>query len=229
MHSEANKPQTTLDDIYAVNREYRESMRPIRDALDLDPQKRRAVADELYDHAAEKQQKVIDSYISERHVRRDDLNRYLYQGGQRYQDAVLRFALASNDELDRVANMARLTGDTETLRAAAVVGRETGHSKIFHDMLHDDPEFQAAFVELEELGDEASDAVQLRQVAVNPLGHPGGPTVEDITPSQVEYAAAHERRLERAALEAHGSQNRGVRVISDEARQKAIRHPNGRR
>jgi len=79
---DANGSQTTLDDVYAVSREYRESMRPIRDALELEPQERLAVADELYDSAAQTQQEVIDRFISERAERRAALTRQLYQGAR---------------------------------------------------------------------------------------------------------------------------------------------------
>jgi hypothetical protein len=217
--------QTTLDDVYAVSREYREAMRPIRDALELEPQERLAVADEVFDSAAQKQQKVIDRFISERAERRDDLTRQLYQGGVEFNNAVLRFALASNDELDRVADLARRTDSREMLRAAAVVAREKGHSRIFHDMLADDAEFGAAFTELDDLGDERDDAAQLRPVAVKPLGQPGGPTVEDITPSQVDRAEARQREIDAAARKAHHSQNRGVRLVADEARENSGRTP----
>jgi len=221
---DANGPQTTLDDVYAVSREYRASMTPIRDALELEPQERLAVADEVFDSAAQKQQEVIDRFISERAERRAALTRQLYHGGEDFNNAVLRFALASNDELDSVADLARRTKNRELLRAAAVVGREKGHSRIFHDMLADDPEFQAAFTELDDLGDERSDAAQLRPVAVKPLGQPGGPTVADITPSGVDRAEARQREIDAAARKAH-AQNRGVRLVSDQARENSGRTP----
>jgi len=92
-------------------------------------------------------------------------------------------------------------------------------------MLADDAEFGAAFTELHDLGDEHTDAAQLRHVAVKPLGQPGGPTVEDITPSQVDRAAAHERAIGAAARKAHHAQNRGVRLVSDQARENSGRTP----
>ncbi len=231
IHNDASKPQTSLEDVYAVNVQYRESLAPIRDDLALEDGQRRDAANDAYNQAVKKQQAVVDRYISERAVRRDDLTRHLFHGGGEFKAAVSRFALASNDELDRVADLARRTDDQELLRAVAVVGRSNGHSAIFHDLLADDPDYASAFSELEELGDARSDAADLRITTVKPLGQAGGPGLEDITPTLEAREAARERAYNDAARALRGP-GAGVKLISDEARDaarnSAARRPAGR-
>jgi hypothetical protein len=193
---------------YDIKRQYGEALGKIRAAVDLEPDERRALADELYAVAKARQDAITEDHVSERQARIDTLTANVFKGDGEFKAAVTRHALAGPDDIRKLAALAKRTDNAELYRAAYVLAYESGDAALEHEIKRGDEVLAGKVDELDALTEQSrqrSPHAMYQAATARAVDSPGGPEFRELLPGREEMAAAQEqaeaeRKAERARV-----------------------------